>query len=144
MAVFCQIIVGLFCLQATYPADPHLTAKFDTNGLFSAVHVEGKGWTAEHLNSDMLEPFNRKAINSKHLCVQDVCVDFRRKCHEVDSKVGCDYDIDAGRLVTISVNADNPDAMQRASHTIALYRGGKETSDFPLALLDEAADKSGP
>lgn len=144
MAIFCQIIAGLFCLHVAYPAEPQLTLKVATNGLGGMVRIEGKGWTAEQITTDVLNRFNHEAPGAKRACVQDACVDFRRTCNQVDGKVGCLYEVDAGLLSTFSVDADNSDAMQRARHIIALYRGDKRQSDFPLALLDETADKPNP
>lgn len=141
MTIFCSMIAGLFCLHVQYPVQPELTVKVSTNGLGGEVLVQGNGWTAEQFSTDVLYRFDAKAPGTRRACVGESCVDFRRTCKDADGKLGCRYDVDTGLLSTFTVNAESPDAMQRAIHSIALYRGDRRQSDFPLTLLDDAAEK---
>ena len=141
MAMFCQIIAGMFCLQTAFPVNPEISLRAFNNGLGGGIHIQGNGWAIEQISTDVLNRFNRNEPDAKRACVQNVCVDFRRSCTEVGGKISCRYDIDTGLLSTFSLNADSREAMQRAVTGIALYRGDKRESDFPLALLDSVAEK---
>ena len=139
MAVFCNIIAGIFCLHISYPTQPGITASADTNGLMGSVHAQGAGWQVNLFASDMLQVFNPK--DASHVCVRDSCLDFRRKCNESEGHVHCVYDLNlnARYLTSFSLDADDSAAQSRAVQSVALYRGEGRQSDFPLALLDQAA-----
>jgi len=142
MAVFCNIIAGIFCLHISYPTQPGITASADTNGLMGSVHVEGTGWRVSLFGSDMLQLFQSK--NARHVCVQNSCLDFHRMCNESEAHVHCVYELNlnAPYLTSFSLDADDRAAQSRAVQSVALYRGQDRQSDFPLALLDQAAEAS--
>jgi len=139
MAVFCSVIAGVFCLQISYPLEPELSVKVDTNGLGGSVLVSGKGWTLTEFGTDVIQQFDKVTPGAKQVCKQDACLNFRRDCNSNDGKINCRYRVDMGILTTFELHADGPEAVQRAEHSIAIYRGDKRQSDFPLADLDAAA-----
>jgi hypothetical protein len=138
MAVFCNMIAGIFCLHIGYPAQPQLVAKAWTNGLGGGVEIEGKGWHISLAGTDVVLPF--KAEGARHACAGQTCLDFRRACRE-DTDTGhmhCDYELHLGSSAKFSLDADSKEIQARAVQDIAIYRGADRQSDFPLALLDQA------
>lgn len=142
MPFFCTMVVGIFCLQPGR-ADVQLSVKASVTGMAnqSRIEIEGRGWNLVYRGTDMLR-FDPRIPGIKRACVQDVCIAFRRSCDQADDKLRCTYDGNSGELDSFSVTADSPEAMQRALHSIAIHRHDDTyRSDFPLALLDEAAGK---
>lgn len=139
MTVFCTLIAGILCLQTSYPDQSAISIKAFNNGLGGGIEVQGPGWHAAEFHTDVLNRFD--ARDAKKVCVQDMCVAFHRTCDQTQGRVRCTYQIDTGLLTTFSVDADSKDILQRAARSIAIYRPGpKRESDFPLALLDQAAE----
>jgi len=139
MAVFCSIIAGIFCLNISYPAQPAVTARVDTNGLAGSVQIQGAGWHVNLFSSDALVLFDSK--DARHVCIQNSCLDFRRRCADSEGRVHCVYDLNAagGYLTRFTLDADNRDTQSHAARSVGLFRGDDHQVVFPLALLDQTS-----
>jgi hypothetical protein len=141
MALSCNIVAGILCLHLSYPADHSITVTADTNGLLGSIKVQGQGWHASVFGSDVPSFFG--AGDASQVCVQNSCRDFRRRCSEdSDGRVYCDYYLKRGDRYSAAVrlDADSKEIMVRAAHNVAIDPNGERQSDFPLSLLDAAAE----
>jgi hypothetical protein len=135
MPIACSIAVSILCLNV--PAVSEVRVKLSEGGLVGLAAIDGKGWHIRlTTHTDVINRFRLEGAS--RVCVQGVCVDYRKRCIRKEAERSCTYDINTGVVTTFSLTTEDEAAARFAEANVGLHReASKQESDFPLALLTE-------